>query len=140
MRIASLHLSLVEEEVLRDHVAHCVEQAIVSGDATGSMTEDSRAYRPPEPHSALIQINGHPINPCKELHMTIQVELFTRRATLGLIASAGISLASGVHAQTLPPIQVWKDPNCGSCSGWVVHLRLGCEEAAKTQSYKGYRP
>jgi len=55
--------------------------------------------------------------------MTNQAELFTRRATLGLIASAGISLASGVHAQTLPAIKVWKDPNCGCCSGWVEHLR-----------------
>jgi len=35
-QIAAVRAALrrVEEEVLRDHVSHCVEQAIVSGDAT----------------------------------------------------------------------------------------------------------
>ncbi|MGE0097710.1 MAG: copper-binding protein [Hydrogenophaga sp.] len=42
-----------------------------------------------------------------------------------LHAALGLSLAStGVRAQAaLPPLQVWKDPNCGCCNDWVALLR-----------------
>ena len=55
--------------------------------------------------------------------MTWQTQKFTRRATLGLITSAGLSLVTGLRAQTRPNMTVSKDPNCGCCSGWVAHLR-----------------
>jgi hypothetical protein len=42
-----------------------------------------------------------------------------------LQAALGLSLPSfGALAQTaLPPLQVWKDPNCGCCNDWVALLR-----------------
>lgn len=40
--------------------------------------------------------------------------------TLGLLGSAA-SLASATPS--LPPVQVWKDPNCGCCQLWVEHLQ-----------------
>ena len=55
--------------------------------------------------------------------MTRQTRLYSRRATLGLIATASLSLASAVRAETSPSIHVSKDPNCGCCNGWVAHLR-----------------
>ena len=48
-------LRRVEEEVLKDHVSHCVEHAIASGDKIGSASEDigidggHRPIRPIEP-------------------------------------------------------------------------------------------
>ncbi len=51
------------------------------------------------------------------------LQLVTRRATLGLITSAAVALATGVRADTGPAIKVSKDPNCGCCNGWVAHLR-----------------
>jgi hypothetical protein len=40
-------------------------------------------------------------------------------------AALGLSLAAtGAFAQpALPPLQVWKDPNCGCCNDWVALLR-----------------
>ena len=55
--------------------------------------------------------------------MSPYMRLYTRRATLGLISSAFVGLATGVRAATRPTINVWKDPNCGCCTGWVQHLR-----------------
>lgn len=55
--------------------------------------------------------------------MASQTQPYTRRATLGLIASLGISVAGGVRAETRPTMTVSKDPNCGCCSGWVAHLQ-----------------
>ncbi len=42
-----------------------------------------------------------------------------------LSAAIGLSLAgTGAFAQaTLPPLQVWKDPNCGCCNDWVALMR-----------------
>ncbi len=42
-----------------------------------------------------------------------------------LLATLGLSLSSlGAMAQAaLPPLQVWKDPNCGCCDDWVALLR-----------------
>ncbi|WP_428293047.1 copper-binding protein [Hydrogenophaga sp.] len=42
-----------------------------------------------------------------------------------LSAAIGLSLiGSGAFAQTAPPpLQVWKDPNCGCCNDWVALLR-----------------
>jgi Cu/Ag efflux protein CusF len=42
-----------------------------------------------------------------------------------LSAAFGLSLAgTGAFAQpALPPLQVWKDPNCGCCNDWVALMR-----------------
>jgi hypothetical protein len=42
-----------------------------------------------------------------------------------LSAAIGLSLAgTGAFAQApLPPLQVWKDPNCGCCNDWVALMR-----------------
>jgi hypothetical protein len=55
--------------------------------------------------------------------MSPNPRLHTRRAMLGLISSVTVGLATGVRAETRPTIKVWKDPNCGCCTGWVEHLR-----------------
>ena len=52
----------------------------------------------------------------------------TRRSALRLgLAGASLPLASTIfgraHADTLPPVVVWKDANCGCCEGWVRHIR-----------------
>ena len=55
-------------------------------------------------------------------------QVISRRSALRLgLAGAALPLAGGMpgraRAETLPPVVVWKDPNCGCCSGWVGHLR-----------------
>lgn len=45
---------------------------------------------------------------------------FLVQAIAGL---AGTSLLAPVlMAQTRPQVEVWKDPNCGCCKDWVVHM------------------
>jgi hypothetical protein len=47
-----------------------------------------------------------------------------RSLALGLTAaflSPGLAFAQKL-VQTLPVVQVWKDPNCGCCKDWVAHL------------------
>lgn len=42
-----------------------------------------------------------------------------------IIAGAALALPALARAnpqQPLPPLQVWKDPNCGCCKDWVAHL------------------
>jgi hypothetical protein len=55
--------------------------------------------------------------------MVADLRHYTRRAMLGLIASVTVGLPAGARAATRPTINVWKDPNCGCCTGWVEHLR-----------------
>ena len=40
-------------------------------------------------------------------------------AAIGLAITARVSLAQ----PALPPLQVWKDPNCGCCNDWVELMR-----------------
>lgn len=43
-----------------------------------------------------------------------------------LLAGAALALPFAAAAQNkpaLPVLQVWKDPNCGCCQDWVVHLQ-----------------
>lgn len=40
-----------------------------------------------------------------------------------LPAAAFGVLAAPAAAQSRPAIEVWRDPYCGCCSGWVAHLR-----------------
>lgn len=37
--------------------------------------------------------------------------------------SLGSTLARGVHAQTQPLVEVWKDPSCGCCKDWITHMQ-----------------
>lgn len=37
--------------------------------------------------------------------------------------SLGATLASGLHAQTQPLVEVWKDPSCGCCKDWITHMQ-----------------
>ncbi|MGQ2979597.1 MAG: DUF411 domain-containing protein [Polaromonas sp.] len=47
-----------------------------------------------------------------------------RRLFVQALASlAGTSLlAHPLMAQARPQVEVWKDPNCGCCKDWVVHM------------------
>lgn len=33
-----------------------------------------------------------------------------------------MTMAGSGHAETLPPVNVTKDPSCGCCDGWVAHI------------------
>jgi hypothetical protein len=47
-----------------------------------------------------------------------------RRAVLTLLTAAAAALSLPVVArQALPPVQVFKDPNCGCCGAWVEHMK-----------------
>lgn len=41
----------------------------------------------------------------------------------GLLAAALVSAAGSALAQRSERVEVWRDPNCGCCSGWIAHLR-----------------
>jgi hypothetical protein len=66
--------------------------------------------------------------------MTQHTLLATRRTMLVMTASAVACLATGASAPSKSPIKVWKDPNCGCCTGWVEHLRSNGFVAAVTNS------
>jgi hypothetical protein len=58
----------------------------------------------------------------------MSILMTTRRSALRLgLAGVSLSLVSTAlrraHAETLPPVVVWKDANCGCCEGWVRHMR-----------------
>jgi hypothetical protein len=41
-----------------------------------------------------------------------------------IAALAGTSLLpAALLAQTRPQVEVWKDPNCGCCKDWVIHMQ-----------------
>ncbi|MBR0683241.1 DUF411 domain-containing protein [Roseomonas eburnea] len=40
-----------------------------------------------------------------------------------LMAGLGVLAALPAAAQGGPLVEVWRDPNCGCCSGWVAHMR-----------------
>ncbi|WP_372825062.1 DUF411 domain-containing protein [Polaromonas sp.] len=46
-----------------------------------------------------------------------------RRLILQTIAGlTAVAASPWLVAQTRPQVEVWKDPNCGCCKDWVVHL------------------
>lgn len=47
----------------------------------------------------------------------------SRRSALGIAASVLVLATVPVRATSTPALTVWKDPNCGCCTGWVKHLR-----------------
>ncbi|WP_027286215.1 DUF411 domain-containing protein [Rubritepida flocculans] len=40
-----------------------------------------------------------------------------------LLTTALVALAAPAHAQRRESAEVWRDPHCGCCGGWVEHLR-----------------
>lgn len=42
----------------------------------------------------------------------------------GLLAITAAFVAGPALAQRGERVEVWRDPNCGCCSGWVAHLRV----------------
>lgn len=40
-----------------------------------------------------------------------------------MLAGLGVLAAWPVTAQTSPLLEVWRDPSCGCCGGWVTHMR-----------------
>lgn len=51
-----------------------------------------------------------------------------RRHLLSLPLALALPLAAPAWAQAqkktaLPPVQVWKDPNCGCCQDWIDHMK-----------------
>ena len=40
-----------------------------------------------------------------------------------MLAGLGVLAALPAAAQTNPLLEVWRDPNCGCCGGWVAHMR-----------------
>lgn len=45
-----------------------------------------------------------------------------RRHLLQFLAANVATACSTLVAQTKPPVEVWKDPNCGCCGDWIKHL------------------
>ena len=45
-----------------------------------------------------------------------------RRLLLAALAATGAAGAASGHS-TQPLLRVWRDPNCGCCTGWVDHMR-----------------
>lgn len=41
----------------------------------------------------------------------------------GLLATALLAVAGPALAQRGERVEVWRNPNCGCCSGWIAHLR-----------------
>lgn len=50
------------------------------------------------------------------------LDLQRRRALLALSALALAPLAHSAGAQTLPVVEVFRNPSCGCCGDWVKHL------------------
>ena len=68
------------------------------------------------------------------------VKIISRRIAL-LCAGGSALLPLTGWAATLPQIQVYKDPDCGCCEGWVAHLKrhsfnVDVVETAELQALK----
>jgi hypothetical protein len=55
--------------------------------------------------------------------MTRHARLYSRRNFLGIGAALAFGVISPVRAGSALALDVYKDPNCGCCTGWVAHLR-----------------
>ena len=49
--------------------------------------------------------------------------LYSRRGLLGAGAALAFGLVTPVRAELSATLDVYKDPNCGCCTGWIAHLR-----------------
>ena len=54
--------------------------------------------------------------------MTGTARIFNRRQMFGVIASGAAVLATGVRADPLPHVLVFRNPGCGCCHKWADHL------------------
>lgn len=50
-------------------------------------------------------------------------DMLRRGVGLAVGLPAAWVIAHPSPATALPPVVVWKDPNCGCCDGWARHLR-----------------
>lgn len=57
------------------------------------------------------------------------MRILKRHLTLALLGSA---LAAPMAAIAAPTVNVFKNPNCGCCSGWVEHMRASGFEVTVT--------
>lgn len=55
--------------------------------------------------------------------MTRHARLYSRRHLLGIAATLAVGAISPVGAAPAPTLDVYKDLNCGCCTGWIAHLR-----------------
>jgi hypothetical protein len=46
----------------------------------------------------------------------------TRRTMVGGVSATAVGFSFGASAETPVTVKVWKDPNCGCCTGWAEHL------------------
>jgi len=49
--------------------------------------------------------------------------LYSRRGLLGAGTALAFGLVTPVRAELSATLDVYKDPNCGCCTGWIAHLR-----------------
>jgi hypothetical protein len=40
-----------------------------------------------------------------------------------MLSGLALIASSPLAAQERPLLEVWRDPNCGCCSGWIAHMR-----------------
>ncbi len=55
--------------------------------------------------------------------MTSLIRAYSRRATLGLLAGLAVSHSMPIRAEASATLEVYKDPNCACCTGWIAHLK-----------------
>jgi hypothetical protein len=54
--------------------------------------------------------------------MRASLVLLGRREVLRWAAAGSAFLVTGARADALPPMEVFRDPDCGCCHKWVEHL------------------
>jgi hypothetical protein len=55
--------------------------------------------------------------------MNSEPSFYSRRTLLTVAAALAFSATLKNQARTPVTIEVYKDPSCGCCNGWVDHLR-----------------
>lgn len=55
--------------------------------------------------------------------MTRYARRYSRRSFVGIGTGLALGLITPVHAEPSAALDVYKDPNCGCCTGWIAHLR-----------------
>ncbi len=55
--------------------------------------------------------------------MTPIIRTYSRRTILGAVAGVGAGFFLPARAEAPTKLDVYKDPNCGCCVGWVAHLK-----------------
>ena len=55
--------------------------------------------------------------------MTSLIQIHSRRTVLGLVVGMTVGLVRPIRAEAPATLEVYKDPNCGCCTGWIAHLK-----------------